>query len=192
MVICVGLKHALAKQRYDAGDVVNARKFSVDAFYLLKDASKVFFPEGSEVQKKFEFAKKKYEAEFKGVHSRGSGDVSYDTEHYVLEPGVIAQKLYGVNAESAASVDLTFNDTIKYIDNLIFDELALESTLEGNRFGDLIRFAKRRKDWGDTEYRDFLAKRVAERGVNEEVTTRDEVLYNKLNESEEYWYLPFK
>ena len=184
--------NALAKQRYDAGDFANARKFSVDAFYLLKDASKVFFPEGSEVQKKFEFAKKKYEAEFKGVHSRGSGDVSYDTEHYVLEPGVIAQKLYGVNAESAASVDLTFNDTIEYIDNLIFDELALESTLEGNRFGDLIRFAKRRKDWGDTEYRDFLAKRVAERGVNEEVTTRDEVLYNKLNESEEYWYLPFK
>lgn len=186
--------NALAKQRYDAGDFVNARSYAVDAFYLLKDASKVFFPEGSKVQETFDFAKKEYEAEFKGVHSRGSGDVAHDNVYYVLGPEAIAQKLHGVSvsADDAASLGLTFNDTIEYIDNLIFDELALESTLEGNRFGDLIRFAKRRKDWGDTEYRDFLAKRVAERGVNEEVTTRDEVLYNKLNESEEYWYLPFK
>ena len=110
----------------------------------------------------------------------------YDTTYYVLKPTVIANNL------GKAVEDIVFNDTIEYIENLIIDELALESSLEGNRFGDLIRFAKRRQEWGYIEYRDFLAKRVAERGINEEVTTRDEVLYNKLNESEEYWYLPFK
>ena len=121
------------------------------------------------------------------LHARGVGDVYYDTTYYVLKPEVIRTRL-GKGAEE----QLSFNDTIEYIDELIIDELALESTLEGNRFGDLIRFAKRREAWGDADYRHFLANRVANRGVDEETPERDEVLYEKLNGSEEYWYLPFK
>ena len=182
--------NALAKERHevaaDSAQLAEARNLAVNSFYLLKDASKVFFPDSSDVQKKFKFAESKYKAEFTGVHSRGAGDVERDSIYYVLTPAVVANRL-GKSAD-----ELTFNDTIEYIDNLIIDELALESTLEGNRFGDLVRFAKRRQAWGDGEYRDFLAKRVAERGVDEEEPMRDEVLYNKLNDSEEYWYLPFK
>ena len=182
--------NALAKERHevaaDSAQLAEARNLAVNSFYLLKDASKVFFPDSSDVQKKFKFAESKYKAEFTGVHSRGAGDVERDSIYYVLTPAVVASRL-GKSAD-----ELTFNDTIEYIDNLIIDELALESTLEGNRFGDLVRFAKRRQAWGDGEYRDFLAKRVAERGVDEEEPMRDEVLYNKLNDSEEYWYLPFK
>ena len=182
--------NALAKERYavaaDSAQFAEARTLAMNSFYLMKDASKVFFPDSSDVQKKFQFAESTYKETFTGVHSRGCGDVARDSIYYVLESGVVAKRL----GKSVA--ELTFNDTIEYIDNLIIDELALESTLEGNRFGDLIRFAKRRQAWGDGEYRDFLAKRVAERGVNEEEPMRDDALYNKLNDSEEYWYLPFK
>ena len=59
--------------------------------------------------------------------------------------------------------------------------------MEGNRFGDLIRFAKRRQAWREGDYLDFLASRVANRnGI------KDEELYNKLDNSEDAWYLPFK
>ncbi len=182
--------NALAKERHevaaDSAQLAEARNLAVNSFYLLKDASKVFFPDSSEVQKKFKFAEAKYKAEFTGVHSRGAGDVERDSIYYVLDSVVIANRL-GKNV-----ADLDFNDTIEYIDNLIIDELALESTLEGNRFGDLVRFAKRRQVWGDAEYRDFLAKRVSERGGEEAPAEERQALYEKLSGSEEYWFLPFK
>lgn len=180
--------NALARQRYevaaDSAQKAEARQLAVNSFYLLKDASKVFFPDSSDVQKKFERMNELVQADYVGIHARGAGDVAYDTLYYVLKPKVIGEKLYG------DSVALTFNDTIEYIDNLIIDELALESTLEGNRFGDLVRFAKRRQVWGDGDYRDFLALRVASRSgeINMEALS----LYSKLSSSEEFWYLPFK
>ena len=182
--------NALAKERHevaaDSAQLAEARKLAVNSFYLLKDASKVFFPDSSDVQKKFQFAETKYKKEFTGVHSRGAGDVERDSIYYVLTSEVVANRL-GKNV-----TELTFNDTIEYIDNLIIDELALESTLEGNRFGDLIRFSKRRQAWGDAEYRDFLAKRVSERGGEEASAEERQALYEKLSNSEEYWFLPFK
>jgi hypothetical protein len=177
--------NALAKERYqmaaDSAQYAEARKLAVNSFYLLKDASKVFFPDSSAVQKQFDRMSEQVQADYIGIHGRGAGDVAHDTLYYVLLPKVIGQKLYG------DSVALTFNDTIKYIDELIIDELALESTMEGNRFGDLIRFAKRRQAWREGDYLDFLASRVANRnGI------KDEELYNKLYNSEDAWYLPFK
>jgi hypothetical protein len=172
--------NALAKQRYevaaDSAQKAEARQLAVNSFYLLKDASKVFFPDSSDVRKKFNRMIKDVQKDYVGIHARGAGDVAYDTLYYVLKPKVIGEKLYG------DSVALTFNDTIEYIDNLIIDELALESTLEGNRFGDLIRFAERRGD------PDFLAKRVASRKGKEEFDTD---LYNKLMDKAN-WYIPFK
>ena len=180
--------NALARQRYevaaDSAQKAEARQLAVNSFYLLKDASKVFFPDSSDVQKKFARMNEEVQADYVGIHARGAGDVAYDTLYYVLKPKVIGEKLYG------DSVALTFNDTIEYIDNLIIDELALESTLEGNRFGDLVRFAKRRQLWGDGDYRDFLALRVASRSG--EINMETLSLYSKLSSSEEFWYLPFK
>lgn len=175
--------NALAKQRYDAEPgSPEARQLATNAFYLLKDASEVFFPQGSAIRKEFfERFEKEIRKEFIGVHARGCPDVVYDTKYYTLN---LATK-YGTNPSN-----YTFNDTISYIDNLIIDELALESTLEGNRFGDLVRFAKRREAWGDGDYRNFLATRVANRSGEANSETDD--LYFKLYSSEEYWYLPFK
>lgn len=188
--------NALAKEQFvEGGDSITnapARANAVNSFYLLKDAFKVFFPEGSQEWKDFvrfhdvAGTADDLQGKYIGVHARGAGDVYYDDSVYVLKPAAIAKRL---NRDAST---LTFNDTIEYIDELIIDELALESTLEGNRFGDLIRFAKRRGAWGDVDYRHFLANRVANRGVSEETPERDEELYEKLNGSEEYWYLPFK
>ena len=182
--------NALAKHRYevaaDSAQKAEARQLAVNSFYLLKDASKVFFPDSSAVQKRFDRLSDKVQTHYIGIHARGAGDVREDTVYYVLKPKVISEKLYG------DSIGLVFNDTIEYIDNLIIDELALESTLEGNRFGDLVRFAKRRQAWRDGNYRDFLATRVANRGGEEVSAAERNELYEKLSSSEELWYLPFK
>lgn len=189
--------NALSRQQFavaaDSAQFAQARLNAMNAFYLLKDAFKVFFPEGSEVAKNFERfhdiidpTKNDLQKMYVGIHGRGTGDVYYDDKYYVLDSTVIAKRL------GIAPSDVTFNDTVQFIDELIIDELALESTMEGNRFGDLIRFAKRRQAWGDSEYRDFLALRVANRGGEEAEAEERDALYNKLSGSEEYWYLPFK
>lgn len=180
--------NALAREQfpdaYAAGDsarLAEARMNAMNAFYLLKDASQVFFPEGSELRTEFENVFEKIQTSmYVGIHARGAGDVYYDQTHYVLTPNRIAERL-GIPDST-----VTFNDTIQYIDELIIDELALESTLEGNRFGDLIRFAERREDWGE-DGKDFLAGRVADRSGE-----RNDSLYNALSGSKDLWYLPFK
>lgn len=175
--------NALASERHkvaaDSAQYAEARALAENSFYLLKDASRVFFPDSSEVMKRFDKAattEDDWRIPFLGIHGRGCGDVRYDTTYYVLKPAVIANSL------GKAVEDIAFGDTIEYIENLIIDELALESTLEGNRFGDLIRFAERR---GDV---DFLAKRVAGRKGEDALDTK---LYEKLSDKTN-WYLPFK
>ena len=140
------------------------------SFNLLKDAYKVFFPEGHVMEEILQ-------PSFLGVHARGCGDTYLDTTNYVLTPDAIALRF----EKERDMVD--YNDTINYLDELIIDELAMEATLEGNRFGDLIRFAERR---GEPE---FLAKRVASRKGAENF---DDELYNKLSENKDFWYLPKK
>ena len=155
--------NALAKEQ-------GSDSLAVMSFNLLKDAYQVFFPKGHVLKTELQQA-------FIGVHARGCGDVYLDTAVYVLKPNVIAQRLYN-DSEQA----VTFNDTINFIDELIIDELAMEAAIEGNRFGDLIRFAERRNE------PEFLAKRVASRkGQNQ----MDDELYNKLMDKAN-WYLPIK
>ena len=150
------------------------RDCAVRAFYVLKDASKAV-PIKADSASLVKF-KNEIQNTFIGVHARGAGDVAYDTVHYVLKPAVIASRL------GKAEADIRLSDSIAYIDELIIDELALESTLEGNRFGDLVRFADRRGD------PDFLAKRVASRKGKDNF---DASLYEKLMDTKN-WYLPMK
>lgn len=175
--------NALAKELYVAGDSVKmaeARTYATNAFNLMKDAYQVFFPEGHILEDLIR-------PKFIGVHAKGCGDIRLDTTHYALTSKAIALKLY--DDELLAS-SVTFNDTINYLDELIIDELALEATLEGNRFGDLIRFSERRGRQGLEENEThFLANRVAKRKGEEHF---DEVLYNKLSENKDLWYLPIK
>ena len=77
----------------------------------------------------------------------------------------------------------------------MLDELALEFCFEGNRFGDLIRFAKFAQKCGAPDWQDILAKRVAGRAFNNAGNLHsadfevDNGLYNMLK-NEENWYLP--
>jgi hypothetical protein len=68
----------------------------------------------------------------------------------------------------------TKEDTIKFVEDKILEELALETAFEGNRYGDLMRFSDRRNDPS------ILAKAVARK--NPALESR---LMNRAN-----WFLP--
>ena len=102
-----------------------------------------------------------------GIHARGCGDVDADT-------------LYRLPLPTTALA--TRQDTIAWqqplVEDLIVNELALETAFEGQRFYDLMRVALRRNDPA------YLAAPVSRRNGQ-----RDEALYNKLLDTRN-WYLP--
>lgn len=93
---------------------------------------------------------------FGGIHERGAGLASRDTMMYILP-------------ENASQSEL-----IKYVDEKILHELALETAFEGNRFQDLMRFAIRRNDPS------ILANRVGAKNPS---------VQSKLMDPNN-WYLP--
>lgn len=101
-----------------------------------------------------------------GIHSRGSGDAAIDTTYVI--PSLA-----------------TMQDSIRFVEERIVDEMALETSFEGYRFGDLMRVSMHRaQDAGCAGYggyadNAFLASKVAARGsVNPE--EMDQALYTKL------------
>ncbi len=134
-----------------------------------------------------------------GLHSRGSGNGKHN-KYYSLSDTCVA-RYYGLVKEDSDSLfttkrTLTEEDYYRYVNDILLDELALEFCFEGNRFGDLIRFAKRAEKDGFTDWKDILAKRVAGRSFNNSVTyyeegyEMDDALYRLLSSDESKWYLP--
>ena len=101
-----------------------------------------------------------------GLHSKGSGDADAN-KYYVLPNG------------------LTQSQKIEYVEDLISDEMALETAFEGYRMSDLIRIALRRND------NTYLAKKIASRNGAEGTAGYNAALYSKLTDSKN-WYLPLK
>ena len=120
-----------------------------------------------------------------GVHWRGCGLIKYDeretTFNYVNQINKMLFAYEGAtDSLSRAQIYDPANEdlVIKAIEDLICDEMALETSVEGNRFFDLMRMARHRGD------NDFLASRVARRSG-----TLDPALRSKLL-TEQNWYLP--
>lgn len=102
-----------------------------------------------------------------GIHSRGCGD-AYANPEYVLP----------MPAQALASAADTIAFQQPLVEDLIIDELALETCFEGLRYYDLLRVALRRNDAA------YLADPVSRR--NGQV---DEALRGRLMEPAN-WYLP--
>ena len=96
-----------------------------------------------------------------GLHSRGSGDVDCDTLYNIPELP-------------------TLSDSILFVEDKICDEMALETTFEGQRWFDLMRLAFHRGS------DDFLAEKIALRSG-----TRDATLATRL-QNRQNWYLPLE
>jgi len=101
---------------------------------------------------------------FIGIHARGCGDVQYNTSY----------KIGGVSGNLTSK-----SDSIEWVENAICDELALETSFEGNRFGDLMRMALRRNDPA------FLAKKIAAKHQNDYSR-----IYDLLSSNTNNWFLP--
>ena len=131
-----------------------------------------------------------------GMHSRGTGNSEYNL-YYALNDTCIARYNGELEEYSDGSVgvpDYTKEEELSYVADLLLDELALEFCFEGQRFGDLIRFAKAAERAGDPNWKDILVKRVAGRNVENTVSYRsNEYVIGEtygLND-EKNWYLPF-
>ena len=138
----------------------------------------------------FDFTAEKYQNNT-GIHSRGCGDTERNV-YYAMTPDCIARYIGCIEkTETGDSITapITYQDSLNYITDLVIDELALELAWEGNRFGDLVRFAKAVGD------NNILAKRIAGREFSNSVTYRhpefeyDTELYSKMMD-ENNWYLP--
>lgn len=109
-----------------------------------------------------------------GLHTRGSGDAAINQR-------------YRIKVATPGASPLM--DTIRAVEEMIIDEMALETCFEGYRFGDLMRVSMHRA--ADTGYpgsggfadNDFLAKRVASREgatLEDPYSNMDMDLYNRL------------
>ncbi|MBQ0022563.1 MAG: hypothetical protein KBT29_04920 [Prevotellaceae bacterium] len=139
-----------------------------------------------------------------GIHARGAGFGNWtssntgqyttnisgyrDSVYYDYSKLILAQ---GVNLGTASK-----DDIIDAVENIIVDELALETAFEGNRFTDLVRIAEHKNASGKNGT-DWLAKKIANRGTKAATSTSQAVdgydanLFAKLqNTANWYFSLP--
>lgn len=98
-----------------------------------------------------------------GIRMRGCGNVNLDTTYYRIP--------------DFASSAMPKQDSILFVEDMIEQELALETAFEGNRFHDLMRIAIRRDDNA------YLADKVAAKHKENQVAIKSKLM-DRAN-----WYL---
>ena len=111
-----------------------------------------------------------------GIHSRGSGWTPMN-EHYVLPNDSIEPDL-GLRAQ-------LIKEQQAYVDSLVLDEGALEFAFEGTRYYDIMRYALRQKDPGQT-----MVKVIGAR-LGEDKRSSMSAIVSKLADQNN-WYLNWK
>lgn len=129
------------------------------------------------------------EASNVGVHSRGCGVVGIADSTYYTYKNMLFKKFTEMGLDTAKTV-VTMADSINAVENLIVDELALETAWEGNRYPDLLRIASHKGDAGVQWFADKIARRGDKRdpNVDYKATSEYQTLYNKLL-NKENWFL---
>lgn len=87
-----------------------------------------------------------------GIRMRSLGNVNLDRKFYII-PELPSQA-----------------DSIRYVEDMIIEEAALETAFEGNRFNDLMRIAIRRND------NSYLANKVAKKYASDAENIRNKLL----------------
>lgn len=120
-----------------------------------------------------------------GLHSRGSGDATANTR-YVLPVVDKTSDEYLEFEEKAVALsedDMEKAYLIQKVEEMILDEMALETCFEGYRFGDLIRISMHRGNAiGQPSDNEFLAGKVAGRD------SQSSSLYTKLLNSNNWYF----
>ena len=122
-----------------------------------------------------------------GVHARGCGLVGIEDSTYYTYKNMLFKKCVEMGADT---LNLTMADSINAVENLIVDELALETAWEGNRYPDLLRVASHKGDAGVQWFADKIARRgdTREPGVDYTTSADYQALYQKLL-NKENWFL---
>ena len=194
---------------YNVDYLLNPRAYSGGMYYLSLDEAKAMtqYPFLDFTATKWSVEDAVNEVYNAGVHSRGSGQCAgrYDTvytyakqvaeklaEEYARENNLSheAQEAYAKTLYSGDKLLVTDKAAIQNaVENIIVDELALETAFEGNRYGDLIRIAEHKNKAGFNGT-DWFAWKIARRNqnFNDNVNLFDATLKAKLlNKSN--WYL---
>ena len=135
-----------------------------------------------------------------GIHARGCGYGSWaattavttnitgtrDTLVYCYDSLLVKQ---GVDLQTASK-----EAVINAVENIIVDELALETAFEGNRFTDLVRIAEHKNASG-FDGTEWLAGKIADRDMKVDKNdptivygTRNDEVYNKLLDSANWYF----
>ncbi|MBR1667634.1 MAG: hypothetical protein IJ693_05055 [Bacteroidaceae bacterium] len=135
-----------------------------------------------------------------GVHARGAGRGSWtaaNTGEVITNIGGYHDSIYYDYSKLLLAQGVTLGtasqeDVINAVENIIVDELALETAFEGNRFTDLVRIAEHKNASG-YDGTEWIAQKIANRGTKLATSTSaavdgyDASIYAKLK-NQNLWY----
>ena len=185
-----------------SGNSAANERYNMDAttfdFGVLPDPNRTYLDENSELLLGQDFPEGKRDLmvfrSYTYYGNAGMPDPNFANGQYDgMFTLVDSIRITGLRHDYTVDYTIPNTDTIRYryiptaylvdkVEQMIVDEMALETAFEGQRYYDLMRVAMRREDPA------FLADKVARREGEE--AGRDEALYDKLNDSSyNSWFL---